>query len=243
MTLALPTLIAALLASGSPERITLDDALAEAARGNPELRIARAQLEAADADVVAAWSGFLPRLDVQLSFGHTWDGKTTYVDPRTGERVPGLTIPATDFEAYRAGLQLRLPMFDGFRTTREVQRSRATRRANALGVDEAALRTAFEVTRRFYGAVLAARTLDVLERAVARSEQLVARAAGLVTGGRGAKADVLQARVDLANDQLAVESQRLQLAQTRSALATTLGRAGDAKLDPIARPSSTRPRR
>jgi outer membrane protein TolC len=89
--------------------------------------------------------------------------------------------------------------------------------------------------------VLAARTLDVLERAVARSEQLVGRATALVTGGRGAKADVLQARVDLANDQLAAESQRLQLAQTRSALATALGRAGDAALDPIAPPELDAP--
>lgn len=230
------SLAAALLlaATGAPpESLTLEEALDEASRTNADLRVARAQLEAARADVVSAWSGLLPRLDLQATFGHTFDGASTYVDPRTGERVPELALPATDFESYRASLQLRQPVFDGLRALREVQQARASRRAAVLQVDEAALETGFEVARRFYGLLRAERTLRVLERAVTRSDELVMRAAELVIGGRGTKADVIQARVNLANDLLAVEAQRLQVHQARSALATILGRPGDAPVAAI----------
>jgi outer membrane protein len=206
--------------------LTLDEALALAARANADLALARADLSGSDADRTAAYAGVLPRLDLSSAFGHSYVARSsvpsTYVDPITREvRTTG---DAFDAEAYSLGLQLSQPLFD-WGAWKEIERSRAGARASSRAYDEASLTVAFEVTRRFYDLVKAERTVGVLEKTVARSEELVARADALFTAGRAPKADTLSARVNLQNDRIAVEGQRVRVAQARSALAQVLGRA------------------
>src|SRR5512147_2190267 len=66
--------------------LTLDEALAMAARKNADLLSARADLDAARADVASARAAILPRLDLQASVGRQWwgDGVTT---------TSGVTVP------------------------------------------------------------------------------------------------------------------------------------------------------
>jgi outer membrane protein TolC len=220
------------LAAGSPARaetpLTLDAALALAARESPDLALARADAESAGAEPIASTGLVLPRLDLQASFGHDFTGPSARFAQSGISFLAGGTS-ASDQESNALTLRLTQTVFD-WAAFRDLSRARSSARAAARLYDETALATAFEVTRRFYEVVRAERTLAVLERTVARSEELVSRADALFAAGRAPKSDTLQARANLSNDRVAVEAQRIRVAQAKSALAQVLGRADGADL-------------
>jgi outer membrane protein len=208
--------------------ITLDEALAEATRRSGDLAVARADAESAAADEVGSTANVLPRLDLQATFGHQFTGASALFSQSGFSAV----LPASDRENDTLGLQLTQTLFD-WAAFRDLSRARSSARAAARQYDETALSTAFEITRRFYEVVRADRSLAVLERTAARSEELVERSDALFAAGRAPKADTLQARANLANDRVAVEAQRVRVAQSRNALAAALGRAGGAELSVV----------
>jgi outer membrane protein TolC len=226
-----PAVVAALALSlvaqaRAEDSLTLDEALAIAARENPDLAIAGADVQATAADRLASIAGVLPRLDLSASFGHDFVDEAA---PRPAS-IPGLPplnedayLSAPEGEAYALSLHLRQTVFD-WRTFRDVRRAEWNRVAAERRYDEAALTVAFDVTRRFYEAIRADRVLSVLEKTGARSSDLVARADALFAAGRAPKSDTLQARVNLANDRVAVEAQRVRVVEARTALAEALGR-------------------
>jgi outer membrane protein TolC len=140
--------------------------------------VVQADADAAHADRIASLAGVLPRLDVQSSIGRSFTGASTLglINPITQEIIP--PSGASDVASYALGLQLRRPVFD-WRTFRDVSRATSSARAVERQVDEARLTLAFEVTRRFYDVVRAERSLAVLEKTAARSEDLVGRAEAL----------------------------------------------------------------
>jgi outer membrane protein TolC len=228
---------AALPAAARGEALTLDDALALAARQSPDLATARADAQSAAADYTAGVGGVLPRLDLSTSIGHQWTGPTSTVNV-SGVQFP-VNVAASDTGNYALQLQLVQPLFD-WTTFREVARARWSDRAAARRYDEATLTVAFDVTQRFYEVVRAERSLDVLEKTAARSEDLVGRADALFAAGRAPKSDTLQARVNLANDRIAAEAQRVRVTTARTALAQALGRSDGPELQVVA-PASLDP--
>jgi len=232
--LAAALALALAVAAPSPARaepLTLDDALAEAARQSHDLAISRADAGLAGADVTSATSALLPRLDLSASAGRQFfgPGTTQGFDATTGQIVTG----ASDFAAYSYSLRLTQPLVD-LSAWSTVAQARAGERAAARSFDESRLAVAFDVTRRFYELVRAERSRAVLEKAAARSEELVMRADALYTAGRAQKADTYSARVNLGNDRIAVEQARIRQAQARADLATALGRPGDEELQVLA---------
>jgi outer membrane protein TolC len=221
---------AALLAAAPEAPLTLDEALAEAGRANPDLAAARADRDAAGADVVSARGGYLPRLDVGAGFGYFWSSTDVGVNTATG-------FLTAEGETYSAQAQVRQPLFDGFFTQRSVAGARAFERASARLFDETALSVAFQVTLRFYELVKAERTLSVLEKTAARSQELVARAEALFAAGRAPRSEIFQARVNLGNDRIAIEGQRARVASARSALSVALGRSPAEGLAVVAPPN------
>ncbi len=211
--------------------ITLDEALALAARQSHDLAISRADAALAGADTLAAWQGLLPRLDLTSSAGHQFFGasKALQFDATTSTLVPA---GASDYASYTLGLQLVQPLVD-LSAWRRRDQAVAARRAADRTYDEASLSVAFDVTRRFYDLVSATRSLAVLEKAARRSEELVGRADALFAAGRAQKADTFTARVNLGNDRIAVEQARTRLVLARADLATSLGQPGDAALEVV----------
>ncbi|HET8540242.1 MAG TPA: TolC family protein, partial [Anaeromyxobacter sp.] len=209
MTRTRAAALAAALAALAPPRaaraeasLTLDDALALAARESPDLAAARADAASAGAEYTAGVGGVLPRLDLSTAFGHDFIGESR--TPRLVVGDDGIATfvsetPATDQAAYAVQVRLAQPLFD-WATFKEVARARWGARAAERQYDEAVLGVALDVTRRFYEVVRAERSLALLEKTAARSEDLVARADALFAAGRAPKSDTLQARVNLAND-------------------------------------------
>jgi outer membrane protein TolC len=211
-----------------PGAITLDDALAEAARANADILLARTNSESASVDAYASYAGVLPRLDLSAAFGHTFIGAQ---QTPIGFGLPPVQAPATDQGAYSVGLTLQLPIFDGGRNWNGIRRAQTGARAAERSLDETRLGVAFEVVRRFYEVVKAQESLRVLDETVARSDGIVRRAEALFEAGRGSRADLLSAVGNLGNDRIAVEQQRARVAQARADLAVLLGRDAGAPLE------------
>jgi outer membrane protein TolC len=258
MTVTRPALLTLLVLAAAPagaaEPLTLDAALALAARQNGDLALSRADAASADADATAAWAGVLPRLDLTSSVGREFTGDTTdlqlvpvldpvtglpVVDPATGtfqydqRRV---SRPAASYEAYSLSLTLNQPLVD-LGAWGQVGQARAGARAAARRHDEAALLVAFDVTRRFYAVVKAERSLAVLEKAAARSEELVGRADALFAAGRAPKSETVNARVNLGSDRIQVEQGRAQLAAVGADLAVAIGLPGS-EVPPVVAPAT-----
>jgi len=231
-------ILAALVASAAApaEPLSLEDALALAERNNPDLLAARLGPQSASVDEVESWAGVLPRLDLSSSLGRTQYGAQQRVvtaprfdtDSGTGESAltfgqQAVEVPSEGLPGYSLGLQLQLPLFDGFRSWNTI-------RQGALGVEaadaelaETSSRVRFEVVRRFYELVKAERTLTVLEESVSRSEDALKQAQALFEAGRVARTEALAAEVNLGNDRMRVETQRARIEQARAELAVALG--------------------
>ncbi len=247
MRTTLALLAAAVTAAASPRPaaatpLTLDEALALAARQNADLAAARATRDSAAVDASGSWSGVLPRLDLAGSFGEQWVARqdSVYTVPTfdgtgtlTGFAQQAVTIPATHYGANQLGLTLRWTIFDGLSSWRAISAARSAARAADRSLDEAGLQVSFLVTSRFYEVVKQERILKVREESAARSEQLVRTADALYAAGRGTRADTFAARVNLGNDRIAVEAQRARLVGARSDLAVALGRVTDPDLEVV----------
>lgn len=209
--------------TGAP--LTLDDALALAARESHELAIARADVTLAGADTTGTLQGLLPRLDLTSSAGRQFfgPGSLSQVDPTTGQVVQA---GASDYAAYALDLRLSQPLLD-LGAWRRRDQAKASERAATLGHDETRLTVAFDVTRRFYEVVRAERSLAVLRKAAVRSQELLDRSEALYLAGRAQKADTVSARVNLGNDQIAVQRAETALVGARGELAKALGQPGD----------------
>jgi outer membrane protein TolC len=245
------TLFAVLRLTAAAGPLTLDDALALAAKRNAELGIARADQDGAAVDARESYKGVLPRLDLNGAFGSEFQGAQQLVQvvPNTTNpppdfvRIP-VTIPANNNGVYQLGLTLSWTLFDGLSSWDFIASSRTRAAAAGRQYDESALVVAFEVTRRFYEVVKQQRTLEVLRETAAVSAELVKRADALFAAARGTKADTYSARVNHGNDVIAVLSQTAVLARARADLASVLGLTSDVGLEvappaPVAAPGKS----
>jgi outer membrane protein TolC len=234
MTRALLALLAAAPLAGTAAEppLTLDEALALAARQSHELAVARADAALAGADSLGSLQGLLPRLDLTTSAGRQFfgPGSVSQVDPTSGRVVPA---GASDYPAYALSLQLTQPLLDLSAWRRRAQ-ARAAERAATRGHEETRLTVAFDVLHRFYEQVKAERSLAVLGKAAARSQELLDRSEALFAAGRAQKADTVSARVNLGNDLIAVQQAETRLVGARGDLAMALGQPGDRGLSVVA---------
>jgi outer membrane protein len=230
------------LAATDAGPITIDEALAAAARSNVDLKIAGTDRSLVGVEEYASWAGVLPRLDLTANFGNIYTAPSVqnisvpYIvtnpdgSQNIAYRLSLESIPENDLENYSLGLTLRIPIFDGMRNWATIARAKALLRAADKTYDEASLSVAFDVTRRFYEVLRAERTLKVLEDAVKRSEQLLARAEALYEAGRAPRSETWSARVTLGNDRIAAEQQLARVSDARVALSIALGRGADPDL-------------
>ena len=217
--------------------LTLDDALALAAKRNADLEIARADDETAAAQWRQSYRGVLPRLDLNGGFGHQWTGEQQIVSDVPNPAPPPdfvrttATISSNDAGAYQLGIALNWTLFDGLASWKLIGSTRARAEAARRQYDESTLQVAFEVTRRFYEVLKQQQALAVLKETAALSAELVKRADALFSAGRGTKADTYSARVNQGNDELAVRSQVATLVRARTDLAFVLGLTSEAGLE------------
>lgn len=149
-----------------------------AMRANPELRAAARGMEAADADVAAAWSGHYPRLSATASYNRSVSsGSSTSngVDfPSNGENG-GTTVTLT----------LELPLFAGGSVRSGVRQATYARDANRHQVERQRRALARRARRAYRDVVAGIGEIAARRAAVASAESAYAASeAGLAVGTR-----------------------------------------------------------
>jgi TolC family type I secretion outer membrane protein len=197
-------------APGAPLRLTLTEATALALRQQPTIRSAQGSLQAAQARIPQARSGYYPRLDLQTGV-------------QTGEFVSSTTNRRTRSDSTFINIQGRQLLYDFGKTAALVDEARAGSRV-ASGELERVRDLVVQNVRQTYFNVLAARRLvAVADASLARSELNLRSAQGFFDVGTKPKSDVTRAEVEVANARVDVIRARNLVRFSETSFANALG--------------------
>jgi outer membrane protein TolC len=193
-------LLAGLLATSAAEPWTLERALDYALAHNPDARIARQRIAAAQAGLEQANSTFWPRLQVQSSYTRTDNpmlvfgsilNQRSYSSSLNFNDVPGVD----DLNA--RGI-VTVPLYAGGRNVAGRQAAKAN--TEAAKQESAAVHNAlgFEVARAFHTVLKTRQFIHATEAAVNSYERNLTIASKRLDGGTLLKSDVLDVEVRLA---------------------------------------------
>jgi outer membrane protein len=226
-----------------PRRISLDDAVAIALRGNRTLKAAGFATEAAHAGIGVARGAMIPRLDAGENFSYTDNPVQVFSDLllqqdfSSGDfALDRLNHPGF-FSNFQSQVRVSLPLFAGGRL---IAAYRAAGFAADAGRGEEIAtrqRVEFAVIESYYAAVLAEQRVAVVDRALAAARAHLAQAKDLFAHGMVVNSDVLRTNVLVDTfEQQRIESDS-QLNIAWAALAHTLGDE-DERLAPLEKPGA-----
>ncbi|HKO16256.1 MAG TPA: TolC family protein [Gemmatimonadaceae bacterium] len=178
-------------------QLSLEDAVATALRASDETRLAAAQTDVAEAQVMSARAGALPQLRVNTSYSHVYESAR-------GNAVGSVfNQPNT----YNVNAGITQPLFQGGRVVAGMRAAADTRSASRLDEQETRRRLTVDVQRAYLDALFSRRLAALQDSNVALASARVEQIEQLYAGGRAARYDVLRARVERANlEPLAIQA-------------------------------------
>jgi len=169
-----------------PQVQALNESIAQllerARAGRPDLVAAEAQARAARATAAAASKAGLPTLEIA---GTT--GRTFFTDDRA---------PASNFSA---GLNVRIPIFNGFRNRYGSQLAQAQADQATAARDTLYRQTELDVWQAYYDVQTASRGIGATESQVKSAEQTAQATLARYRGGFGSILDLITAQQDESN--------------------------------------------
>lgn len=193
----------------SPQVLTWEESVRQAAAANPDLRSARDNLRAAEMDVRGAGSGFLPKLT----------GSISKVDSNSDSI--GALIQTPD---YSASLTASQNLFAGFRDLAGVAQARANRSVAEANLRTARARLSFDLKSAFVALRFADAAHSLSTDILRRREQNLRLVELRYESGRENKGSLYlsQATLSQARFELLQAEQTVRVAQTQ--LARVVGR-------------------
>lgn len=200
LMLALTTLFSAHMSLA----LTLEEAVSQALRTNPELMAIQSELAAREFEVDQAKSAWKPQLSVSAGVGNE-----TRNAPSTGNED-------VDLSRRELGLQASQLVFDGFATSSEVKRQRAREESAYYEVEATAENLALKVTEAYLNVLRHTKLLDLTRDTLWEHKNIYDQMKLRSDTGVGSKADLDQiaARLALANSNLIVAQNNLADAQS-----------------------------
>lgn len=213
--------------------LTLKQAVEIALRQHPQVQAADSGRRAAETRILAARSGYLPKLHYAESFQRTNNPVYVFGSLLTQARfteqnfaLPALNRPGF-LNNFQAQLTLEQVIYDGGMTREAVRAAEVGKELAGEEERRARQNVIAGVVRAYFGAVLAAESLKTAEEAVRSAEADLERARALRSAGLITDADVLSLEVHLA----AMREQRIRRAAdvevARAALNEALGQPLD----------------
>lgn len=191
----------------SPVNFELESTLATAREARPELLRLASVVEAQDANVRFARSGYLPDLALVGGYGLR---KAGFSD-RFSDSLDGWTV----------GLQSSWAIFDGNRTKGQVAQARSQLAQAGLALDEFGLAVEVEVRRALNAFQEAGELVDAAEKVVGQAQEALRLANSRYGAGTATQLDVLTTQVSLVRAQLnklqAVYNYSVSVARVRQA--------------------------
>jgi outer membrane protein len=218
LSIALSTRLAA--ADPAPQSFSIQDAMAAAIRSSQSVAAAQATRERAGTDVTAARAGYFPQVNVTGSYVDTlkseYDG--LFTAPPADSAMAGMASPLGDLSqlpfaashAWRAGVDVTQPIWDGGRTSSAVALAHGSERSATLDERARRAQAVLDVTDAYFGAELAAEVATIAEASLGLADQTLAQTRVGLTQGTAPEFDVVRAEVTRDN-------QRTQLLRSRAA--------------------------
>ncbi|MDD4975974.1 MAG: TolC family protein [Bacteriovorax sp.] len=169
--------------------LTLDQAMSEGLKNNPQLETSSAALSEAQWKKKESFGGYLPKVD--LVANHFFDLKYQQIQI-SPTSVFDSTYPATSY-----GAQASLNLFDGMKTTYANSAAQANVEAADLELNHTKMATENSIHLKFFQALGAQVLREVAETNVKTLSDHLKRAQDLLRQGEFTKVDVLKIQVQL----------------------------------------------
>ena len=216
----------------APRALTLDDAVAIAARKNPQALVAVAEAARAETVNHQALSLFQPVVEGRTTF--QWNDKRIVFDPLNTGNGPVLQPHWT--LNYQLSASENLALYGPALPL--LRQARATTRAAAALSSEAKLEAGFAAARAYYAALEADSLAQVAQDSRAGAAELLRQTTGRREAGRATEAEVLRAKLRVAESDGALASAKRAAEEAHESLVDVLGEPGPFVLSRPPRPAS-----
>ena len=224
MMLPLPSARAAADAPAGGPVLTLAQAVDKALGSQPNLRVARANTDAAQGRVEQARAGALPQVTVNGLYQRT----TGNFAPRPGATTVTQTPPwsSTSYDFFNFGITANQLIYDFGQTPGRRRAAEANREATRASEQLTELQVVANVHRSYYETLAQQELVKVARDSVANQEKHLTQVQGLVTAGIRPDIDLARVRTDLANARVVLINAENGVALARAQLDQAMGLPG-----------------
>ena len=203
-------------------KVTLSEAIEQAARVQPSVIQAGGSVRTAEARQRTAGGAFLPNFSLNSGIGRSFSEGPQRVDPNTGQVISGNSTNQSITNSISSSVDL----FTGFRRGNEKRAANANRDAAEASYLNARNTQQLTTTNQFFDVLAAEHLLQVREASVRRAEEQLKIAVAKLHAGRGIRPDSLRSVVTLGNAQLQLVTARATLATAEANLGRLVGQDG-----------------
>jgi TolC family type I secretion outer membrane protein len=197
------------------EILTWEDCVREAGKNHPDLISSAEKLKQAQADKAITKSALFPQISSELNKKRT--GTTTE------SATTGATISSTG-DTYSYGVTGKQLLFDGFKTSNDVEAASETIRASQYDYAVTSSNVRLSLKTAFTGLLRAQELISITKDIASRRKQNLELVKLRYEAGREHKGSLLTAEADLAQAELEVTQARRNVALAQRQLIKELGR-------------------
>lgn len=217
----------------SQEKLSLEQCINIAMENNSTLKIATNDNKAATFDVIAGYSGILPRLSVSAGHGKQIEGPARYLGTvpvgldSAGQVIYEQRIQTqekTSRNTNSTSINLSQNIFDGGVWLNQIRKGHVDKVSSDMNLRSERNRTIMDITNAYLNLLKQEKLYQVNALAVDRSQGQVTRAEKMFELGSSAKLDVYQAKVNLGNDKINLLTQKNTVSDAKRLLNITMGR-------------------
>lgn len=184
---AAPFPAAARASEAPPGPITVEEAIRLTRENNPKIKLAAEGLDAADARVTRARSGFFPQ--VHISAGYH------YIDPVSEMNFTGTSMKFMPNDNYDAKVKAEMMLFDFGRTARQVDIAKSGKKSAGFELDMTGRDLSYAAVRSFYSILFLREAVRVQQREIDALQKSLDYARKLYNEGSATRFDVLSIEV------------------------------------------------
>ncbi len=199
---------------------TLDRCIQIALDNNPQIEIARRQVEVRQAAVFGSYTGIMPRLTANVvNANRTTSGDSPVI-------VNGVEIQVAKGGTrtnFGNNVSLSMNLYNGGENWNTIRRDRQLVANGKLDQVDTENQVTVNVKTGYYGLLRAMRLKEVAEENVRLNEEQLRRTQSMYEIGSVARVEVLQARANLGGAQINLRNQEKAVLQARAELANVMG--------------------
>lgn len=175
---------------------SLESVVAHALDTHPEIRQSYARFKGKEEDVKQAYAGYLPTIDLTAGYGYE------YTDTPSNRRNATATDDSeTELKRGEFGINLTQPLFGGFLTKNEVNRTKYEASAEQWTLFSTAEDIALQISSSYLNVIKTEQLIDLAEKDIAFHEKIHAQIKERTDSGLGSVADLSQVSGRLAKSQ------------------------------------------